>query len=99
MHFKTGHCHSEDFRAIHQSHYITNISNDRKTFLEYFLAYLERRIDDYHDVLEHSAEELIKASRQTGLTQVCSPSADPARAAALIPNTGNPSSTPEVILK
>lgn len=31
-----GHCHSEDFSAIHQSHYITNISNDRKTFLEFF---------------------------------------------------------------
>lgn len=37
MHFKTGHCHSEDFSAIHQSHYIMNISNDRKTFLEFFL--------------------------------------------------------------
>lgn len=35
--FKTHHCHSEDFSAIHQSHCIMNVSNDRKTFLEFFL--------------------------------------------------------------
>lgn len=71
-----------------------NINNDRKTFLEYFFAYLERGIDDYHDVLEQSAEELIKASRQRGLTQVCSP----CKAAGLILSAGNPNSTSDVIL-
>lgn len=52
------HCHSEDFSAIHQSPYIMNISNDRKTSLEFFSLIWRGNLINIMIFFEQSDQEL-----------------------------------------